>query len=139
MSEDSQSQPHIRRLQHSFRQNLRFEPDCNGYVITLHGEPLLMEVYTSNRVASQLLRKTLDALAFDAVTERPSKPTDVASIRRFMQSASQAPNINEPSEGWATARRGGDESVASFFTLDDELRLLQMTALNQRHKTLIGV
>lgn len=138
MREDSQNVPHVRRILSEVDKSLQTLELQNGAVISLEGEPLLLELYSESKGLRHILSQTLSSLAFD-VQQFESRPMPSQKVKSFLEQLGLASLDVLRQNDWVTQKTGGSQSIETRSTEDKKGGIIQLTAINRSHRILLEV
>jgi hypothetical protein len=138
MNEDSSRDETIRTLQEDVERS--FEPlyGQNGMLVSIAGEPLLMEFYSNEEVAQRIIRETLRSLSFDVEHENFVEPLE-SRVTDFIARSGISELHFLSDEDWAVLMAGGSDSIETRASVDSENKFVHVNAINHNHRILIGV
>lgn len=138
MYEDSRRDESIRTLQEDVEKS--YEPlyGQNGMLVSIAGEPLLMEFYSNEEVAQRIIRETLRSLSFDVEHENFVEPLE-SRITEFIARSGITELHYLSDEDWAVLMAGGSDAIETRASVDSENKFVHVTAINHNHRILLGV
>lgn len=138
MREDSLEVPNVRRILGEVSEALQTLELQNGVVISLEGEPLILELYSDSKGFRHILSQTLSSLAFD-VEQSKSKPTTSQNVQSFLEQLGLASLDVLRQNDWVTQKTGGNQFIETRSTEDKKGGIIQLTAINRSHRILLEV
>jgi hypothetical protein len=137
MREDVSSFPKLRNFESSITSSVDPEAVFHGYAIAVGDQPLVLELFGSDKEAPKHLADTLRGLAFDIERESDCLVSD-SEIQRFIDGMPLSSLHSREFSGRELLLEGGDSSSELRKLYDAEGELVQMTLVNRDHRILIG-
>lgn len=138
MREDASSDQNVARVHNEIANRLRFHEGQNGALIAFEGEPLLMEFFSNQKSSKDVLKVTLNSLAFD-VDQFGFRPTAKSHVDSFVRESGLGELLMLSEDDWAVLMAGGTEHIDTKATLDTQERVIHLTSINRGHRILMEV
>lgn len=137
MSEDSNREGKIQELHEKLDKDYAPMYGQNGVLVSIAGEPLMMEFYSHEAVAQRIIQETLKALTFDVENELLANGQDVRASDFIVRSGLDDLHFLRD-EDWAVLLAGGDEEIDVKASLDSESKFVHLSVINRNHPVLLG-
>lgn len=138
MREDSSSDLNLSRIHSEAKSRLSTYDGQNGALIAYEGEPLLMEFFSNEEAAKDILRETLSSLAFD-LDQFQFRPTAKSHVEAFISQSGIEEMFMLSEDDWAFLMAGGDEHIDTKAILDSQRKVMHLTAIHRSHRLLMEV
>lgn len=138
MREDSVSDSNLANLHREIKSHLQSWEDQNGALIVFGGEPLLMEFFSNTKAFENILRETLNSLAFDLDHFR-FRSVAQSHIEGFIRDSGLESMHMLSEDEWSLLMGGGNEKIDTKAILDRNKKVMNLTAINRSHRILLEV
>lgn len=138
MREDASSDHNVARVHNEIANRLRFHEGQNGALIAFEGEPLIMEFFSNQKSSKDVLKETLNSLAFD-VDQFGFRATAKSHVDSFVRESGLGELHMLSEDDWAVLMAGGNEHIDTKATLDNQERVIHLTSINRSHRILMEV
>lgn len=138
MREDASSDLNLSRIQNEVTSRLSTYDGQNGALIAYEGEPLLMEFFSNEKAAKEILRETLSSLAFD-LDQFEFRPTTKSHVNAFIRESGIKEMFMLSEDEWAFLMAGGSEHIDTKAMLDSQKKVMHLTAIHRSHRLLMEV
>jgi hypothetical protein len=138
MREDASNDHNISRVHNEIANRLRFHEGQNGALIALEGEPLMLELFSNPKSSKDVLKETLNSLAFD-VDHFGFRPTAKSHVDSFVRESALGELHMLSEDDWSVLMAGGTENIDTKATLDTQERVIHLTSINRSHRILMEV
>jgi hypothetical protein len=138
MREDAASDQNVSRVHNEIANRLRFHEGQNGALIAFEGEPLMMEFFSIQNSSKEVLKETLNSLAFD-VDQFGFRATAKSHVDSFVRESGLGELHMLSEDDWAVLMAGGNEHIDTKATLDTQERVIHLTSINRSHRILMEV
>lgn len=138
MREDVSSDLNLSKIQNEVTSRLSTYDGQNGALIAYEGEPLLMEFFSNEAAAKDILRETLSSLAFD-LDQFQFRPTAKSHVDAFIHQSGIEEMYMLSEDDWALLMAGGNERIDTRAMLDSQRKIMHLTAIHRSHRLLMEV
>lgn len=138
MREDASTDSNLSGIQREVSSRLRFQDGQNGALVAYEGEPVFMEFFSSLGSLKNILKETLNSLAFD-IDQFGFRPTSKSHVESFVRDSGTETLHMLSEDDWALLMAGGNEHIDTKATLDAQEGIMHLTAINRSHRILMEV